>query len=139
MRWSMVATASYLPCVRIHNLLDGSPLAALDHEAPATACCFSPSTSHLAVVLDNFQADVTAVTFSPDSSMLVSCSMDCTVRVWDTAAGRQLAFFMGDAALTSLCFAGFPYADIIVAGDAGGCLHFLDCPPELQPLNCQNY
>ncbi|KAL6761876.1 WD40-repeat-containing domain protein [Haematococcus lacustris] len=155
---SMVATASYLPCVRIHNLLDGSPLAALDHEAPATACCFSPSTSHLAVVLDNFQvvlwdlvghrclpplaahkADVTAVTFSPDSSMLVSCSMDCTVRVWDTAAGRQLAFFMGDAALTSLCFAGFPYADIIVAGDAGGCLHFLDCPPELQPLNCQNY
>jgi hypothetical protein len=61
------------------------------------------------------------------------------VRVWDCTSGRQLAFFMADAALSSLCFAGAPYPDILVAGDAGGGLHFLNLPNELLPETAPRY
>ncbi len=68
---------------------------------------------------------------------------DCAARVWDARSGRELAFFVADAALTSCCFAGGggggagPDAgglvDIMVVVDAGGAAHFLDLPLELQP------
>lgn len=63
--------------------------------------------------------------------------------MWDARSGRELAFFVADAALTSCCFAGGggggagPDAgglvDIMVVVDAGGAAHFLDLPLELQP------
>lgn len=67
---------------------------------------------------------------APPSSAPVQ---DSTLRVWDCATGRQLAFFMADAALVTVTFAGHPYPDILVAGDAGGAVHFLDLPVELLP------
>jgi hypothetical protein len=51
----MLATASYAPCVRIHRMEDGAPLAVLDHEAPAVDLLFSKDGHYLAVVLDNYQ------------------------------------------------------------------------------------
>jgi hypothetical protein len=66
---------------------------------------------------------------------------DCTARVWEARSGRQVAFFVADAPLTCAAFAGGAgaggsvacAADILAAGDAGGAVHFLDLPAELQP------
>jgi hypothetical protein len=63
---------------------------------------------------------------------------DCTVRLWESRSGRQVAFFVADAPMTGCCFAGGGApggvaADILVAGDAGGAVHFLDLHPNLHP------
>ncbi len=50
---AVVATASYGPCVRLHSVEDGTPVAVLDHAAPAVAVQFSPDGALLAVALEN--------------------------------------------------------------------------------------
>jgi WD40 repeat protein len=171
---TLLASASYAPVVRLHRLPDGAPLAILDHEAPASMVAFSPDSGMLAAVLQTTHAvvvwdlvsqaclpplvghksEVTAVAFSPDGLLLATCSADCTLRIWavgNGAGGRQVAFFMADAALSSVAWAGAALdarggtapgqvaADMVVAGDANGTLHFLDFPAELHPANAPNY
>ncbi|EFJ52985.1 hypothetical protein VOLCADRAFT_115581 [Volvox carteri f. nagariensis] len=82
--------------------------------------------------LDAHKAPLAVLTWSPDSRFLLTAGQDCTVRLWRSEDGRQQAFFMGDAAITTACFAGHPKPDIVVAGDAAGTVHFLDFAEELQ-------
>lgn len=74
------------------------------------------------------------------------------MRVWHcraTAAGEQAAFFMADVAITCCCFVtdagdaaaagqggggGAACARVLAVGDAGGSVHFLDFPDELQTV-----
>lgn len=73
--------------------------------------------------LSGHTEDVTAVAIAPDSSFLVSGSEDNTLKVWDLATGEELITFVGESAFN--CCAVTPDRKTIVAGDAGGQVHFL--------------
>ncbi len=64
---------------------------------------------------------VTGVALSGDGRCAVSASWDQTVKVWDVEAGEVIATFACDVAAYCCAF----IADRIVAGDAGGHVHFL--------------
>jgi WD40 repeat protein len=72
--------------------------------------------------LEGHSDSVSAVAVAPNSRRAVSASSDHTVRVWDLETGRPLATFYCDASALCCAFAG---NDAIVAGDAGGWVHFL--------------
>ena len=60
---------------------------------------------------------------TPDGQRAVSASEDNTVKVWDLETGEVLATFTCDSA--AYCCAFSDALKLIVAGDAGGHLHFL--------------
>lgn len=47
-------------------------------------------------------AQITDVTFSPDSRWLISASMDCSIRTWDISSGQLIDQFATDLACLSL-------------------------------------
>ena len=59
---------------------------------------------------------------SPDGRRAVSASSDRTLKVWDLGAGVQFATLTCDATVASCVFFG---DDKLIAGDAGGRVHFL--------------
>ncbi|KAG2433079.1 hypothetical protein HYH02_012783 [Chlamydomonas schloesseri] len=148
---ALLATAAYDKTVRVTRMATGAAVAVLDHPQPPTAVSFSPNCHYMAVsledhsvvvwdlvgrcclpALDAHKAALAVLTWSPDSRFLLTGGADCTVRLWRAEDGRQQAFFMADSAITAACFAGCPVADIVVAGDSAGAVHFLDWAEELQ-------
>jgi WD40 repeat protein len=63
------------------------------------------------------------VAVTPDGQRAVSASADNTVKLWDLESGCVLAAFTCDAA--ARCCTLSDGGELIVAGDAGGHLHFL--------------
>ncbi|RAL03535.1 uncharacterized protein BO80DRAFT_453197 [Aspergillus ibericus CBS 121593] len=57
-------------------------------------------------VLDGHTSPVTAVAFSPDGQMVASASNDCTVRLWDTATGRERHSLQGHTDWTVVSASG---------------------------------
>ncbi|EEH38206.1 WD repeat domain 5B [Paracoccidioides lutzii Pb01] len=49
-------------------------------------------------ILQGHQLGVSAVKFSPDGSMIASCSSDATIKIWDTTTGRLIHTFEGHLA-----------------------------------------
>jgi WD40 repeat protein len=66
---------------------------------------------------------VNAVAVTPDGQRAVSASEDQTLKVWDLETGRCVATFTCDSA--AHCCAYSDALNLILAGDAGGHLHFL--------------
>ena len=66
---------------------------------------------------------VAAVAVTPDGQRAVSASWDGTVKVWNLETGEVLATFTCDSA--ARCSAFSDALNLIVAGDAGGHVHFL--------------
>ena len=66
---------------------------------------------------------VNAVAIQPDGRRAVSASSDNTVKLWNLETGQVLATFTCDSA--AQCCAFSDALNLIVAGDAGGHLHFL--------------
>ena len=66
---------------------------------------------------------VNGVAVSADGRRAVSASEDSTVKVWDLETGEVLATFTCDGA--AHCCAFSDALKLIVAGDAGGHVHFL--------------
>ncbi|KAI1944399.1 WD domain protein [Ophidiomyces ophidiicola] len=50
------------------------------------------------LVLRGHQRGVSAVQFSPDGTMIASCSADSTIRVWNSSTGRLIHMFEGHLA-----------------------------------------
>jgi len=73
--------------------------------------------------LTGHSAWVAGVAVTPDGKRVVSASGDNTLKVWDLEAGAVLATFTCDAA--THCCVYSEALKLIVAGDAGGHLHFL--------------
>ena len=67
--------------------------------------------------------EVMAVAVTPDGRRAVSASYDNTVKMWDLETGEVLATFTCDAYANCCEFSDA--LNLIVAGDAGGHLHFL--------------
>ena len=65
---------------------------------------------------------VRGVALSGDGRRAVSASEDRTLKVWDVESGSCIATFTCDAIAMCCSFAG---DRAVVAGDAGGCVHFL--------------
>jgi WD40 repeat protein len=66
---------------------------------------------------------VRAVAVTPDGQRAVSAAADNTVKLWDLETGEVLATFTCDS--TAYCCALSDGLRLIIAGDAGGYLHFL--------------
>src|SRR5215469_6914152 len=66
---------------------------------------------------------VTAVAVTPDGLRAVSASEDQALKVWELETGKVLATFTCDSLVLSCAFSAAP--KLIIAGDAGGHVHFL--------------
>jgi WD40 repeat protein len=73
--------------------------------------------------LSGHSGSVGAVAVTPDGQLAVSASSDRTLKVWDLTIGKCLATFTCDS--SAHCCAYSDALKMIVAGDAGGHLHFL--------------
>ena len=70
--------------------------------------------------LEGHSGWVTGVAVTPEGKRVVSASRDNTLKVWDLESGLILATFTSDAGVLCCACVG-----MIVAGDAGGHVHFL--------------
>ncbi|WEW58067.1 WD domain protein [Emydomyces testavorans] len=67
------------------------------------------------MVLRGHQRGVSAVQFSPDGSMIASCSADATIRVWNASNGKLIHTFEGHlAGISTLCWS--PDGTFIASG-----------------------
>jgi WD40 repeat protein len=73
--------------------------------------------------LEGHSDDVYGVAVTPDGKRAVSASGDKTLKVWDLETGEALVTFTCDGA--GLCCAFSDPLNLILAGDAGGHVHFL--------------
>jgi WD40 repeat protein len=81
------------------------------------------ASGHELRTLNGHSSGVAAVAVTPDGQRAVSASYDNTVKVWDLETGAVLATFTCDGA--AHCCAFSDALKLIVAGDAGGHVHFL--------------
>jgi len=72
---------------------DGQTLAYNENEAGDIAFWDIPNRQFKRVRLTGHRWYVPSLAFTPDSRLLVSGSMDRTIRLWDVAEGRQVAAF----------------------------------------------
>jgi len=72
--------------------------------------------------LEGHAGAVYGVAVAADGKRAISASYDKTLKVWDLESGLVLATFTADASLYCCTFAD---SHKILAGDAGGHLHFL--------------
>jgi WD40 repeat protein len=72
---------------------------------------------------EGHSGEVTAVALSGDGRRAISASDDRTLKVWDLGTGKCIATFTADEKVA--CCAFSDRLNMILAGDAGGQVHFL--------------
>jgi WD40 repeat protein len=75
------------------------------------------------LTLTGHSNSVYAVAVTADGTRVISGSWDKTVKVWNLETGVEIATFSGDADFHSCAVT--PNGLTIIAGDAGGMVHFL--------------
>jgi WD40 repeat protein len=111
---SHVAVAVQGGDVLVFSLSDGN-----ENKAEEEAVVALP---HLRI--QGHTSDITALSFSPNGSLLVSCSKDCCANINRTSSGELIGAFVGDSALTS-CFVDGANGRLVLGADTGT-VHFVD-------------
>jgi WD40 repeat protein len=102
---------------------EASYLVALGEEPSTTAWLWCESTGRCIAVLAEHKDAITDVAFSPDGRWVATVSNDSSLLLWEAASGQLRGVFMGDAGMTSCCWA--EEGGALVVGDAGGQVHIM--------------
>ncbi|CAL8467022.1 g6558 [Coccomyxa elongata] len=140
-------TAAYDKSARVWDLRSGKCVAVLAPGAQVLRCAVSPQGDKAVTATEDHRVqtwdlpsgrqlhdlaghtdDITGVAFSPDSTLLATCSRDCSLRVWQVSSGTVDGLFMADTGLTCCSFAGAQQPNTVVAGSESGIVHFLELP-----------
>lgn len=76
------------------------------------------------IVLRGHKAEVAAVAFAPDGTLIASASLDGTVRLWNVATGDETGILTHDAGVSTAAFS--PDGSRLVAGCADGSVTLWD-------------
>ncbi len=79
--------------------------------------------AHEGYTLQGHRDWISSLAVTLDGRRVVSASGDHTLNVWDLASGTVLACFVADHAFRSVAVS--PDGHLVVAGDQGGQVHFL--------------
>jgi WD40 repeat protein len=109
------------PVRRVAVTADGSR--ALSACRDKTVKVWDCRTAALLMTLEGHSDFVNDVAVRHDGRYAVSASSDSALKVWDLSSGRCLATFRCDGQAETCSFVA---DDVIVAGDQGGRLHFLE-------------
>jgi WD40 repeat protein len=74
-------------------------------------------------IFQGHEQEVQNIMFTPDGNKIITSSKDNSLRVWSVKTGNEVACFTGEGSISS--FDIMPDSQNIVAGDAGGNVHFL--------------
>ncbi|KAK9851118.1 hypothetical protein WJX84_002866 [Apatococcus fuscideae] len=118
-----VAHASFAP--------DGASLLTSMQTIHELACWSLPSLQQTAV-LKGHTATITHSCFWSDSRIALSCSEDCSLRLWQTS-GDCIGLFASDDPLVCCAFVGRPASPVLMAGSEGGAVHFVQMPVDCLP------
>lgn len=89
------------PILKMEGFRDGNFVAVVSQDRLVRV--YDMTSQKLCRRFDGHSREVTDVAFSPDGRRLLTCSMDCTVRVWDMATARCLSWLKFDEAVVSMC------------------------------------
>ena len=127
----MAQCAGAISCCAVSP--DGRRLATgWDH--PDNACrLWDLGSGELLAVMTGHRNRVSSVAFSPDSTRLVSASLDQTVRVWEAASGKPVAVLQGHTGhVTQVSFS--PDGRRIVSASTDGTVRLWD-PAGGEPIS----
>ena len=123
-----VETGRELPTLQGHTdsvcgvAVDADGRLAISASADQTLKVWDVGTGHELLTLEGHTGLVNCVAVSGDARRAVSASYDHTVKVWDLETGVVTTTFTCDG--EALCCA-FIADNRLIAGDAGGRVHFL--------------
>jgi WD40 repeat protein len=89
----------------------------------STVKVWNLETGEKQLTLTGHSGSVLAVAVTADGTRVISGSSDNTVKVWNLETGEEIATFIGDNSFYSCAVT--PNGLTIIAGDAGGMVHFL--------------
>ena len=89
------------PILRMEGFRDGNFVAVVSQDRLVRV--FDLTSHKLCRRFEGHSREVTDVAFTPDGRRLLTCSMDCTVRVWDMATARCLSWLKFEDAVVSMC------------------------------------
>ena len=93
------------------------------HCFPAEQYMWELETGRELRTLEGHSDSVKGVAVTPDAKRVVSASGDQMLKVWDVETGEALATFICDSKARCCVFSDV--LQLVVAGDAGGRVHFL--------------
>ncbi|MFO0969992.1 MAG: hypothetical protein U0793_30945, partial [Gemmataceae bacterium] len=128
----MKATARLLASALLLGFAALVPLCAGDKDKPKDKPKTDGDKPKLDIVhtFKGHGAEVYSVAFSPDGKMLATGSFDFTVKLWDTASGKEIKTFAGAAGHTKqvLSVAFSPDGQFIASAGADNTLKVWDVP-----------
>ncbi|KAK9868703.1 hypothetical protein WJX84_004909 [Apatococcus fuscideae] len=115
-----IAHACYSP--------DGARLLASMHSCHELICWHAASLTAIAT-LKGHTGTVRQIAFHFDGQLALSCSEDCSLRLWHVSSGSCVGLFAADDPLVCCAFVGPRDSQTLMAGSEGGAVHFVQMPP----------
>ncbi|XP_042910127.1 WD repeat-containing protein 13 [Parasteatoda tepidariorum] len=106
---------------------DKSLLACSSLDGKLSICQLTPPPASVLYVLSGHKAGLTAFEWSISNDLILTCSLDATVRLWDTALGLCIRVVEDPFGAPLLCCAFQPYNNnMVVIGNSKGMVQVLN-------------